>query len=669
MTKARIEIGADDKTGAAFASVSRNLDKLKSNANEIQSTVSGMFAAFGVAVSVGAITSLITETAKAIDQFNDLADTTGASIENISALDRVARETGANFDTVAGSLIKFNKILNDTDDEGSKAAQILKSLGLNAQQLKSEDPAEAMRQLAVALSKFADDGNKGRAILELTGKSAREMAPFLKDLAEKTTLVGTTSTETAQKVEAFNKALYQIKAASEDAKRSLLTDLLPTLQAATDEFIVGREKSKGWLDAILTFGTINPFRSQASNIEVLREELQGLNADRDRYLKSKADTSGIDAAIAKTQRQLGYLKELQARSALFSMPSDTGDAMSRRLGFGRPSLNRTPEPPKAVKDPYADAQRYLEALTKQIEKTAELTNEEQALRDIQMGRLGKVREDQEMVILATSRYLDIIKAEKDNLKASEDAAKKAAESSKRLFDESEKLRRMVETPTERLTREMEELNRVLEDNPLVDQETAARRATQIWEEFKRTLEDVNKETSKMDDFAKQAAEGIQDAIGDGLQSIMEGNFENIGDAFTKMLNRMVAEAAAAQISRYLFGDMVKGGEGSGIFGSVVKQFVGSMFGTQGGGLTPGDFARMDRIDFPSYAVGTPYVPHDMLAKIHQGERIVPAAQNNGSWGASVSNNFYISGPVDRRTQDQIAAAAASGAQRALRRTA
>src|SRR5262245_23395223 len=30
---------------------------------------------------------------------------------------------------------------------------------------------------------------------------------------------------------------------------------------------------------------------------------------------------------------------------------------------------------------------------------------------------------------------------------------------------------------------------------------------------------------------------------------------------------------------------------------------------------------------PQYAEGTPYVPHSMLARVHVGERIIPASQN------------------------------------------
>jgi len=61
---------------------------------------------------------------------------------------------------------------------------------------------------------------------------------------------------------------------------------------------------------------------------------------------------------------------------------------------------------------------------------------------------------------------------------------------------------------------------------------------------------------------------------------------------------------------------------------------------------------------------------DTLALVHRGERIVPAAQNKGGGQGDpfqVVNHFHISGPVDSRTQDQIAASAARATQRAMYR--
>jgi hypothetical protein len=52
--------------------------------------------------------------------------------------------------------------------------------------------------------------------------------------------------------------------------------------------------------------------------------------------------------------------------------------------------------------------------------------------------------------------------------------------------------------------------------------------------------------------------------------------------------------------------------------------------------------------------------------VHKGEAIIPAQFNKGGYGGGVSmrNQFIVNGPIDTRTQDQIAHASNIAMRRA-----
>lgn len=126
-------------------------------------------------------------------------------------------------------------------------------------------------------------------------------------------------------------------------------------------------------------------------------------------------------------------------------------------------------------------------------------------------------------------------------------------------------------------------------------------------------------------------------------------FKDFGNTVVNEITRMVSEALSKRLFAAIFGDGNNGGIGGG---GGIGGFIGGILG----GLFKFD-------------TGTSYVPRTGPYLLHQGEAVTPSAQVRGGWGGdmSVINNFYFSGPVDKRTQQQLSVVAGQGVQRALTR--
>ncbi len=340
--------------------------RLASTAASLGGVLAGAFAGFS-------ITEFVKRNADALDALNDVKDATGSTIENISALEQVALRTGGSLETVSGVLLKVNKVLAAADPK-SPMAQALASIGLSAAELRKLDPSDATLKIAQALSGYADDGQKARLMQDLLGKSTKDLASFLKDLAERGKGVATTTDEQAQAAERFNQQLLELKTNATNAGRDLVANLLPALNALFENY-----KDNG-LKGVL-------------GLTKVKEELAELQGLRLKVAETAAAMKLAEMNVVKLMvSPSGYKADLDARKAEYA------DALARAIaakqafyrlsdgaGAGRGVVNPDPVRPSVPELPsrrseaeqQAEQTRY-ENLLKKVKERLDLANAELA---------------------------------------------------------------------------------------------------------------------------------------------------------------------------------------------------------------------------------------------------------------------------------------------------
>lgn len=600
---------------AKIANFEKDLGKAaraaESNAAKMNAAFGGIkagLAGLAASVTVGGLVSLAKSTIDSIDALNDLKDATGASIENISALEDVAARTGTSMDTVAGSLIKFNKVLSDAKP-GSDAARALDAIGLSAEDLKKIDPAEALRQTAVALAKFADDGDKARLVQDLFGKSAKEAAPFLKDLAEQTALIPKVTKQAAEEAEKFNKQMFALQKTTQDLARYFASDLVIGINAAIKAY-----KDFGALPALSTFALGDQKYREDKKIVQQTEELLSLEKEINQL---KSSGIALDQALAtKKQTRLNALKDeikitQNNRKNLTALESSPDEA--------KPSVGSIPDKPTktktggAAKDPYAETKRYIESLQQQIEKTQELTTVQQLGFDINAGRLGKMTATQQQQLIDLAQKLDATKlqteAEKDLTKALADRITAEQASLAQLDNEYAALieRLTANTPTMQFKAQQQDLA-ALQEAFSQGAITEQLYAEAVADRFDLNNEKLKETKTLADDLGLTFASAFEDALvsGGDLSDVLKGLEQDI-----------IRITARKLITEPL---------GNAVSGAIGGLFAGLSF--DGGGYT-GNSARVGGLDGKG----------GFMAMLHPQETITDHTKGQTAGGSTVVNHY------------------------------
>jgi hypothetical protein len=632
-SKARIDIEARDKASQVFDKVQRSMGDLDERASALSSGFSGVGEAFGLAGLAG--TGLVTALAASVKSTADFNDAMGKAAQRAG----VATEEFSKLAYAAGlsdvSVQELQKGLQLLGQDAANGGKKLSEFGIELRNvdgsLKSND--HLLREVADRISRMATPAEKSAAAVRLLGEEGARLVPLLnsgaqglKDLGEEAGRFGQVVTDEAAEAAAkFNDNLLRIQSNISGMARQMSSELIPALAKATSELLEGSKQANGFWNAIVTFGTINPFRSAESNLKTLREKLSSLEQQLATPSRWRLSTKGLEADIERVRLQIQFLESRQARSAgggrgdsinpPFAIPSPGGDG-------GAP-----PRPPRPPRPPTVSASElYMQNLQRQLEALDSLTVKEQLLRDIGMGRLRGMTEAQRRDLLGLAEAIDLRRQGAINEAAAEAERKAIIEARRQAnIDEHESIlarngahQRFIETllsntPTGRL----EEQRRVMQ--LLADEfERGALSAEQFAEASQTFLGSLSNDAQN----AKNEVQKLNMSFTSAFEDAVLG-----GGKVRDMLSGIAQDIAMMAFRRSV----------SEPLSNALNSIVGRIFSFDGGGYT-GSGARMGGLDGKG----------GYLAILHPQETVIDHTKGQSAGRSVVVNqSFNFNGPADQ----------------------
>lgn len=622
--------GIQGDLGKVSRLAEQNAKRIESAFSGVGSAIKGAFAGLGASLAAGFLTDIVQQVVDAQDALVDLSKSTAISVETLAGLGFAATTTGGDLDSLAASINKLQVNIG-------KDPEKYKQLGIDA-----KNGYDAFKQLADVFVSIEDPEKRAAVAAEALGKAWAGAAPALSEgaagfeaLVTKGKEVSGVTAESAAKAAELNAKLDLLKARAGGAATELVNSLVPSLDRTAARMEALAEQGHG-LQAVFA-GLIGlaklPFDlalgevdlSRAGQIKDLETKLQELEAKRKGpsgifdVSWSFGNTKKFDQEIAVTKNQIEALKKFgkdtaskPTEEAAKKAPSES--AIKGFLGGSSGGAKSGSRAGKAIDD----GSRLVEQLRDQVRATQELTEVEKLEMAIADGKYKTATAGNLAIARGYAETLDAIKANKTAIEEEAEAHKKRLE----VFAEGQRVFESVRTPVEALNAEVDRLLSLL-DADAISLETFGRAASKAGTDMQNLETKTAETTDTLTEFARSAAQNMQSAFADFLFDPFSDGTESMAKKFGDAIKRMIAEAASAEIMKRLFGDF--GSKGGG--GNQIGGWIGSLLES-----------------LPSFDVGTPYVPRDTLAMVHQGERIIPAAQNRaGAGGQNISVVINMSG--------------------------
>lgn len=600
-----------------MARANKSLDGLSTRANAAAAGLKTAFGALGGTLAVGALANFVKSSIDAQDAIAKLSQRTGIAAETLAGLEHAAQLSGVEVEQLGKGVRTFS-VLVDEAARGQKSYQDkLTSLGLNYKELRDLSPEEQFYKLADAVSRLGKEdraakvagalGDRMSVLVPLLSGGAGEM----RKLVEEGQRLNPVTAESARRAEEFNDNLDRLKKQAGLAGIELTTSLLPSLSDTAQAMVDLSREGNGLLAVLRGLAGIgklpfdfligDPFKlpsTAGDRIKELQKELGGLQRD----LKSAQPGGGKSSVFLRSI--FGTPEEISRQITVVKNQIDSLEKFGDQVFKPKPSSAASGD---------SDATAQIECIAKGgiwdgkkcvIKPRGGATSDPLASL-LGSTDIGKLAEFDKQVALLNARF----DGGRKNAELYTQAMTKLVETTfagnfteyNRQLAEQEETQRAVAEHTENTNRilreqaaEWDEAGRALTEQYKTPLEQLERRLEYIDELFRRgkisvetygrayadAFDNTGKSARDADDnvdqFGKKFAENTQDIFADFFTNFDKGT-DGMLKSFGEMLKSMIAQAAAADLARVLFGDKIKGGEGGGVLGSVFDIF-GGLFG-------------------------------------------------------------------------------------------
>lgn len=623
--------------GLDAATYTQGLSKAERQAEQamraIQGTITKIAGAFGAVIGADLFVGLIRSSIDAADHLNDLSKSTGLAVETIGGIGFAASQAGSDLDGAAASFGKFNLNVAKAAAGDKEAAEAFQALGISVKDAAGNTRAadQIFAEVADKFAGYADSPEQAALANAVFGKSYQSMLPLLKDggaeLRENIEFYRQHSgitTEAAKAADQFNDTLGKLGLLGRGAGQSLSQALLPSLQAVADALLDFAKESTA-AQAIVTgirvaFETVAivganvvfVFQGVGREIGAIAAQLVALGSGDLAGFKAISEAVKADGVRARAELDAFERRVLQLDKPLT-------DALRRQEDRGFNPLAKQAAPRLSGgdtgKDKISEAERYLDSLRKQLERTQDLTAVEQVLADIQAKRIKDITAgtagqaiDIAEQIDARKRLESQLKAEEAQLDALRDAQRATAAEGKRVYEQTR-------TPLEQYNEELERQKRLLNEGA-ISLETYVRATALAGNALNAASESVNSQNEEITkNLSESIAEGILDGSRKGLD-LMEIFKEELKAQFAKTILQPIVRPVA-EAGNQLIQLLLKG--------------IGTYFSTTGSDT---NYSNEGRNYPPPAATGTNYVSRSGMAIVHEGEAIIPKRYNPAAFDAA-----------------------------------